>query len=311
MSAPGDGEAPPREAPPREAPPGEALPREAGRRVGPAAEPQHERVRREFARQSQSFAAPDSFFGRGDIAEWIAGHVRLTRTTDVLDLAGGAGHLARALAAQGRRFTVLDLTPEQLDVGRRAASRDRVTNVEFVEGDAAATPFADASFDLVLSRFALHHVPDPAAVVREAARVCRDGGHLALIDMVAPDDEATAATLNELERLRDPSHATALTAGALEALASREGAIVDRDVREQSLVVDAWLERARTPTPARDALVARLRAELAGGRPTGMRPHETAAGLSVTQRWQLLVVRLPRSARPRSRMSRSRPKSGA
>lgn len=253
--------------------------------------PHHDRVRREFARQSASFAAPDSFFGRREIGEWIGGHLPLTPESEVLDLAGGAGHLSRALASRARRFTVLDLTPEQLEAGRRGAARDGVANIEFVQGDATRTPFADASFDLVMSRFALHHVPAPAEIVSEAARVCRDTGQIALIDMVAPDDAATASTLNGLERLRDPSHTTALTAAALAALAAGAGEIVERDVREQPLAVDPWLDRARTPAPARKLLVERLRAELAGDHPTGMRPRETSDGLTVTQRWLLLVVR--------------------
>ena len=109
--------------------------------------------------------------------------------------------------------------------------------------------------------------------------------------MVARDDEAAAATLNELERLRDPSHTTALTSAALEALATREGEIVARDGREQPLLVEPWLDQAGTPKSDRRQILLGLERELTGGRPTGMRPRATAAGLAVLQRWELLVVR--------------------
>jgi ubiquinone/menaquinone biosynthesis C-methylase UbiE len=252
---------------------------------------QHDIVRREFTRQSAEFAAADSFFGSRRLAEWIAARLPLTPDAEVLDLAGGAGHLSRALASRARRFVVLDLTPQQLATGREAVAREGIANVEFVEGDAARTAFPDASFDLVMSRFALHHVPDAAAVVREAGRVCRPGGHVALVDMVVPDDEAVAGVANELERLRDPSHTTALSASALEALAAGQGDVVARDERDGELPVAAWLERAATPPEARDQVVRRLREELEGGAPTGLRPRAGDDGLAVTQRWLLLVVR--------------------
>jgi ubiquinone/menaquinone biosynthesis C-methylase UbiE len=259
--------------------------------AGAPTDPVHDRVRREFARQHDSFAARNSFFGSHDIAEWIAGHLLLEPGDEVLDLAGGAGHLSRALASRARRFVVLDLTPEQLAVGRRATARENIANVEFMEGDASHAPFADASFDLVMSRFALHHMAHPAVTVREAGRVCRRGGRVALIDMVAPSDAATAARFNELERLRDPSHTSALSARAMEALIAAEGTIVSRDTRDHALPVDPWLEQAHTPATDRRTVVEALERELAGGPSTGMRPDREGGRLTVTQRWQLLVAR--------------------
>lgn len=253
-------------------------------------DPQHERIKREFRRQSDSFSAADSFFGLDDIGEWIAGYLPLTPSSDVLDLAGGAGHLSRALTSRAARFVVLDLTPEQLEIGRAAVARDGITNVEFVEGDAAATPFADDEFDLVMSRFALHHMTDPAAVVAEAGRVCRPGGHLALVDLFSPGG-GLAEPYNELERIRDPSHTRGLTRDELDALAAGEGEVVSTDDREYDFLVEPWMDRSGTPADGRREILDRLRAELAGGEPTGMRPRETRKGLAFTQSWRLLVVR--------------------
>lgn len=249
----------------------------------------HERIKREFRRQSDSFAAPRSFFGLAEISDWIAEYLPLTPTSTVLDLAGGAGHLSRALAPRAARFVVVDITPEQLEIGREAAARERIDNVEFVAGDAVATPFGDAEFDLVMSRFALHHMTDPGAVVAEAARVCRAGGQVALIDLVSPDD-GLAASYNELERLRDPSHTRALLPGELDELAASVGAVVAVADRDHDLPVEGWMERARTPDPARREIRARLRAELDGGLPTGMRPRQGPDGLTFTQSWRLVVA---------------------
>lgn len=251
----------------------------------------HERIKREFRRQADSFAEPRSFFGLPEISEWIGGRLPLTPASAVLDLAGGAGHLSRALAPRAARFVVLDITPDQLEIGREAAAREGIDNVEFVAGDAAATPFGDGEFDLVINRFALHHMTDPAAVVTEAGRVCRAGGHVALIDLVSPEG-GLGRIYNELERLRDPSHTRGLLPSELDGLAAGVGTIVAADDRDHELLVEDWMERAHTPDSARREIRTRLRAELDGGEPTGMRPRESPDGLHFTQSWRLLLARV-------------------
>jgi ubiquinone/menaquinone biosynthesis C-methylase UbiE len=245
-------------------------------------------VRREFTRQAPEFAGARSFFGDREIAEWIGSHLPLEPDSSVLDVCGGAGHLSRRLADRARQFVVLDLTPEILETGRRGAEEEGVRNVLFVEGDAAAMPFVDDSFDVAVSRFAFHHLSDPEAVTREMTRVVRPGGHVAIVDMVDGGHRH-----NELERLRDPSHTSALPEQELVALLERAGAsIVDRDERRQALAAEPWLTRAHTATPeASEQILQALRAELEGGEPTGLEAHEDDGRLHVAQRWLLLVGR--------------------
>ena len=88
----------------------------------------------------------------------------------VLDLGGGTGHLAALLAAEIRRpVTVLDASAPML---RHAAA---MPGVEPVLGDAADMPFADATFDAVVTFDALHHFVRPDEALAEAARVVRPG----------------------------------------------------------------------------------------------------------------------------------------
>lgn len=91
----------------------------------------------------------------------------------VLDIGCGAGFLANDLAARGHRVTGLDAAPDALDVARR---HDATHTVTYVEGDALALPFPDASFDVVCAMDFLEHVTDPAAVIAEAARTLAPGG---------------------------------------------------------------------------------------------------------------------------------------
>jgi SAM-dependent methyltransferase len=240
-------------------------------------------VRREFARQAPGFAEPGSFFGGRRLNEWITAQLPLDADATVLDVAGGAGHLARALASRVRQVVVLDLTREMLETGRRAAREAGITGVLFVQGDATALPFLDDSFDLVISRFALHHMADPESAVREMARV---SGHVAVLDMVDG-----GARHNELERLRDPSHTAALPEADLERLLLRAGLeIARRAEREQDYELEPWLDQAK-PDPRAAAEIERaLRAELDGGEPTGLRPRASDGRLLVSQRWLMLVA---------------------
>jgi SAM-dependent methyltransferase len=146
-----------------------------------------------------------------------------------LDIGTGAGTLAIALAPLVEEVVGADLVPALLE----AARRDAPANVTFVEADATALRFDDAAFDLVCTRRTLHHVDRPDAVVRELARVCRDGGRVYVDDQVAPEDEHAARALDAFERARDPSHARTLPESELVALLERNGLRVVRAQRAQ------------------------------------------------------------------------------
>ncbi|MFF7976618.1 methyltransferase domain-containing protein [Streptomyces sp. NPDC007905] len=105
-----------------------------------------------------------------------------------LDAACGTGIVARALAPRVRHVTALDTTPEMLAQGKGQADAEGVANLVFQKGDAAALPFLDGSFPLVVSRFSLHHVASPQGVAAELVRVCRPGGRVVVADMVARPD---------------------------------------------------------------------------------------------------------------------------
>jgi SAM-dependent methyltransferase len=246
-------------------------------------------VKREFGRQAPDFARPGNLFDNRGIAGWIGDHLPLAAEHTVLDVCGGAGHLSRRLADRARQFVVLDLTREMLDTGRRGAEEEGAGNVLFVEGNAAAMPFVDGSFDLAVSRFAFHHLPDAEPVAREMARVVRPGGCVAVIDMVDG-----GARHNELERLRDVSHTTALSEPELVALLESSGVSIEsRDERRQVLPAEPWLERGLPEPGAAAEVLSALTAEADGGTPTGLEAHRDEAGvLQVAQRWALLAGRV-------------------
>jgi ubiquinone/menaquinone biosynthesis C-methylase UbiE len=176
----------------------------------------------QFTRQATPFstAAPIADAGALDM---ILAAARPGPGDTVLDLACGGGIVVCAFAPYVRRATGIDVTPAMLDRAQRLAAEKGLTNTAWERGEVTALPYADASFTIVVTRFAVHHFPDPAAVLREMVRVCAPGGRIVVIDTYASADPAKAATFNRLEVLRDPSHVRCLNLAELQALFAAAG----------------------------------------------------------------------------------------
>jgi len=93
----------------------------------------------------------------------------------VLDLAGGTGDLAEALAGRVERIVATDLSPVMVEAARRRG----IANAEHRTMDMQAIDLPDSSVDAVVSRFGYMLVPDPALALRETRRALRLGGTLA------------------------------------------------------------------------------------------------------------------------------------
>ena len=166
-----------------------------------------------------------------------------------LDVACGPGMVALGFARVVRSAVGLDTTEAMLDRAKLLQQRQSCSNVEWVLGEAANLPFAEASFDVVTCRFAFHHMLQPAAALQEMIRVARPGGMIVICDGVASSDSAKADAFNAFERMRDPSTVRFLTADELRSLLSQEGFII---VSERSYRVPAELEgllRTSFPRP--------------------------------------------------------------
>ena len=113
------------------------------------------------------------------ISERLADSADLRSGSRVLDVAGGSGNTALAAARCGADVVSLDYVPSLLERGRERARAEGL-EVEYVEGDAQALPFPDASFDAVISAVGVMFAPDQATVAAEMLRVCRPGGTIAI-----------------------------------------------------------------------------------------------------------------------------------
>jgi ubiquinone/menaquinone biosynthesis C-methylase UbiE len=193
-----------------------------------------------FARTADRIAArQDSRAAR--LAAEVRDFVHSSGEERALDVGTGAGALAFALAPLVREVVGLDPVPELLELARARG----LPNTEFVEGDGTALPFADAAFDLAGTHRTLHHIAEPERVVAELARVTRPGGHVLVVDQLAPDDPAMAAALHEFETVRDPSHTRLLTDAELRALFAANGLSLLRERHEdERRDLASYLDRA-------------------------------------------------------------------
>lgn len=107
----------------------------------------------------------------------------------MLDVAAGTGNVALRAAEAGAEVVACDLTRECLAAGERKA-RELGLEIEWVQADAQALPFADGDFDVVTSSVGAIFAPDHQAVADELIRVCRAGGTIAMINFTPEGNAA-------------------------------------------------------------------------------------------------------------------------
>lgn len=107
----------------------------------------------------------------------------------LLDVGTGTGRIAELLSPRAVQVTGLDKSPEMLRLARTRLQDLPAGQLDLVQGDFTALPFAAASFDTVVFHQVLHYAQEPEPALTEAARVCRPGGTIAIVDFAAHDRE--------------------------------------------------------------------------------------------------------------------------
>jgi demethylmenaquinone methyltransferase/2-methoxy-6-polyprenyl-1,4-benzoquinol methylase len=146
----------------------------------------HTQAKALFAPLGPTYERCAAVLSLGQDARWrrfLVSQVEAGPESRVLDVATGTGLVARELVREhGCRVVALDQSAEMLaEAGRRANGR-----VELVQGGAEALPFADAEFDALTFTYLLRYVDDPAATLRELARVVRPGGTMVGLEFGVP-----------------------------------------------------------------------------------------------------------------------------
>lgn len=268
--------------------------RVAGVRLYVLTERQAGAVEHAFSIQADAFE--DQRFNRVFTAdvEWLFERLALEPDHVVLDVAAGTGHAARHLAPAVRTVMALDVTVAMLEAGKVAAEQSGLRNVVFLHGDAVALPFLDCSFDVVVCRFAAHHFEDPRAQLGEMVRCLKRRGQLVVADLVANDDPVVARTQNQLERRRDPSHATLLSTAALRDALEALGVVASHvESREIVRPLAPWLAQTQASAAVMEQITAALRSEIDRGALTGFRPRDQDGELWFSQCFGSITAQRP------------------
>jgi ubiquinone/menaquinone biosynthesis C-methylase UbiE len=249
-----------------------------------------QRVQQEFTRQASRFATAAAVT-RDDLVRRFVDAVPVSADAVALDVACGPGIISAALAPRVRELVAFDLTPEMLSQARQRCTSAGLSNVRFRQGSATAMPFADSSFDAVVTRLSLHHFQHPAQPVAEMARVLKRGGALVVADVSSSEIAEESALHNAIEILRDPSHVRMLPESELLGLISGAGLVVEHHTHwDEAREFEEWVRIVDDPdrvSPVRT--VVRTLAQLGQHAGTGW---SLADGKIVFfHRWHLIVAK--------------------
>ncbi len=162
-------------------------------------------VQQQFGNVAANYSTSSVHASGVDLQKMVE-YAHLAPAARVLDAGCGAGHTALAFAPHAAQVIAYDLTPPMLEQVRLLAQARGITHIETRLGDVEHLPFADAEFDIVVSRYSAHHWVQPEKALAEFARVLKPGGQFILSDVIAPSDYTADTFLQALELLRDPSH---------------------------------------------------------------------------------------------------------
>lgn len=259
-------------------------------------------VRRAFTTQAEAYAA-HPVISSEDRAMQLVQLVQPTPHDRVLEVATGPGYVAMAFATCCREVVGVDLTEAPLAIAEHTRQTRGLDNVRFELANANQLPFAEATFDVVVCRFALHHFPAPERVLGEMVRVCRPAGTVAIEDLVASEHLERAAFHNRLEQLRDPSHTAAMPLSHILRLCATAGLEVEgvhSGIFPQ--VLEHWLQTAQTP-PSNASQVRRMVEEDAQQDLSGLYPFRNPENQwCFTQRTAVVIGRKLLRERTKNRL---------
>lgn len=200
----------------------------------PDARARRRAVQQEFERAAELFAQRTE--GRFDALRAVE-FARVERGHSVLEVAAGTGNFLSLFAEVADLLVAVDLT---LGMLQQAAAR--FPRMQLLAADAEQIPIRSRSFDLVACAQAFHHLREPIPVLKEMRRVVKRGGHVLVVDQVGPEKYEEVVVLNELEILRDPSHAVTRPPSAFRIMMWAAGLeVIDEKIHSSEQRLSAWM----------------------------------------------------------------------
>ena len=225
-------------------------------------------VRGQFGPRANAYVQSSVHAQGADLAA-LEAVVEKIKPGRALDLGSGGGHVAYLLARHSRQVAAVDLSAEMLAAVTNTAKAKGLANIETHRASVDRLPFADASFDCVVTRYSAHHWRDFAGGLAEARRVAKSGAAVIFMDVFTPGVALLDTHLQALELLRDASHVRNYTLAEWTASLARTGLAVKAvQTWRLDLEFESWIARMQTPP----VLVAAIKAVQASA-PDEVRAH--------------------------------------
>lgn len=210
--------------------------------------------------------------------------VRLREGKSVAEIGAGTGNFLSLFSNGAARLIAVDLT-----AGMLREARKRIDGVELVVADGAQLPLRTGSIDVVTSAQALHHILRPVPFLKEMRRVASHDGRILIVDHVAPESYEQATMMNELERVRDPSHAASRPPSAFRIMSRTSGLqIIDERIVSNRSRLSEWMWPGEFPPERIDAVRRFIDRH---GDATGMEFERDADDYTFTRRRIMVLAR--------------------
>lgn len=139
--------------------------------------------------------------------EAIMNSININTSGNILDVGTGSGYLAFELAQRYPDCNIvgLDILEDTLECNRTKANHLGLSNIQFKTYDGFVFPFENESFDIIVTRYALHHFPNLQDIFKEVSRVLKGGGQLFISDPT-PNENDTEKFVDKFMQMKPDGH---------------------------------------------------------------------------------------------------------
>lgn len=212
-------------------------------------------IRKNFGERALDYRLSSTHANPLDLERMIE-LIRPSADNIALDVATGGGHTAIALAKSVKQVVAIDITPEMLAEAKVASDQEGLGNITFEVENVHNLNFRDGEFDIVASRFAVHHFSDVRLALQEMCRVLKPGGKFYVLDCSVLDGEELEREINRIELLRDSSHQYSYSPRLWHQLLEELPLTIDQaSVIKDQYELPQWYDRMGTDLRNREEIV--------------------------------------------------------